>query len=71
MPLWIIRSEAELFVIGMYHLRQIWVDTKKTADFFDNIFKVRGEECGHSLGRILFIPVIKVKYINNCKDFLF
>ena len=49
MPLWIIRSEAELFVIGTYHLRQIWVDTKETAGFFETIFKVRGEEFGHSL----------------------
>ena len=48
-PLWIIRSEAELFVIGTYHLRQIWVDTKETANFFETIFKVRGEECVHSL----------------------
>ena len=50
MPFWIIRSEAELFVIGTYHLRHIWVDTKETADFFETIFKVRGEECGQNLG---------------------
>ena len=48
--LWIICSEAELFVIGTYHLRQIWVDTKETADFLETIFKVSGEECGHILG---------------------
>ena len=50
MPLWIIHSEAELFVIGTYHLRQIWVDTKETADLFKTIFKVRGEEYVHGLG---------------------
>ena len=53
MLLWIIFSEAELFVIGTYHLRQIWVDTKETANFFETIFKVRGEECGHILGRTI------------------
>ena len=49
-PPWIIRSEAELFVIGTYHLRQIWVDTKETADFFNTMFKLHCEEYGHSLG---------------------
>ena len=62
MTLCIIHSEAEIFVIGMYHLRKIWVDTKETADLFETIFKVRGEEYGHNLGSTIKPNTAEVLY---------
>ena len=60
MPCWIIHSEVELFVIGPYQLRQIWVDMKETADSFKTIFKICGEECGHSLGSTIKPNTVEV-----------
>ena len=50
MTLQIIRSDAELFVVGSDHLCQIWGYTKEDADFVKTIFKVSGYKCGHRLG---------------------
>ena len=50
MTLRIILSEAELFVVDLDHLRQIWGYTKEADDFVETIFQVGGYKCVHFIG---------------------
>ena len=68
-PLRIICSEAEIFVVGPDHLRQIWGYTKEAADFVETIFKVGGLKCGHCLGSTIK-PNTENPYKSNPVDFL-
>ena len=64
----VILSEAEFFVVGPDHLRQIWGYTKEADDFVKTIFKVDGYKCGHCIGSTIKPNILELLGTVNFMD---